>query len=151
MKKKFTPFKIAIILSVILLFGLLYFILTFKSQELAMNVFVIMLLIILFFGIIYVLLTNIQFYKDKVILNLYIYTEHNNYKMKFLKGPVIYYKDINRIDYHCNKDNNSKMNVVKIELKDNNKVLTININGYTRLQREQIKMYFNNIFKSRDN
>ena len=71
--------------------------------------------------------------------------------MKFLKGPVIYYKDINRIDYHCYKDKNSKMNVVKIELKDNNKILTININGYTRVQREQIKMYFNNIFKSRDN
>ena len=81
---------------------------------------------------------------------MYIYTEHNEYKNKFVKGPVIYYDNINRIDYQYYKDKRASMNIVKIELKDNNKNLIININAYTKSQQNQIKWYFNNIFKLKE-
>ncbi len=38
------------------------------------------------------------------------------------------------------------MNIVKIELKDNNKTVAININGFTKFQRAKIKKQLNDIF-----
>ena len=38
------------------------------------------------------------------------------------------------------------MNIVKIELKDNNKTAAININGFTKFQRAKIKKQLNDIF-----
>ena len=150
MKKKFIPFKIVIMLTIIFIIGVLYTILAFNEQELNIKIVLIVLYVLLFLGIIYTMFMNIQFEKDKVIINMYIYTEHNEYKNKFVKGPVIYYDNINRIDYQYYKDKRASMNIVKIELKDNNKNLIININAYTKSQQNQIKWYFNNIFKLRE-
>jgi flagellar basal body-associated protein FliL len=137
-------------LTIIFIIGVLYTILAFNEQELYINIVLIVLYVLLFLGIIYTMFMNIQFEKDKVIINMYIYTEHNEYKNKFVKGPVIYYDNINRIDYQYYKDKRASMNIVKIELKDNNKNLIININAYTKSQQNQIKWYFNNIFKLRE-
>ena len=104
MKKKFIPFKIVIMLTIIFIIGVLYTILAFNEQELYINIVLIVLYVLLFLGIIYTMFMNIQFEKDKVIINMYIYTEHNEYKNKFVKGPVIYYDNINRIDYQYYKD-----------------------------------------------
>jgi len=146
MKKKYFPIKAIIVLMIIFILGFLFAIISFNDLSLFEKIMIVICDIIILIGIVLLLFTYIEFDDEKVYLKLKTYSNYNELKAKILKGPKIFYKDINRIDYDDYKSKNGSMNIVKIELKDNNKTVAININGFTKFQRAKIKKQLNDIF-----
>jgi len=143
MKKHFRPTGSTAILIIISIIGFIIpFLIDDKPHRI---VFFIFGPIIFIFGFYMLLFTGITFYNDnvKIKLNLYLEEKPNSYTL--FKPIFLEYKNINRIDYGDFKYKGTRISLVRIELKYNNKPLMVNIQIYGRKKRKKIIELFNSI------
>lgn len=155
--KVFRPFKSMIQMSFVILLLILllvYAILTNQdySLQLWQIIFFAVMFLFLFVELIIASFPKITFSDERVLIKNIIGTKHKEHKPHLFKTLVLDFNEINSVNYtdYPGLRNNTHHYLAIIELKDNNKELKIDISGFFKKQREEIRKYFDDIFISRN-
>lgn len=145
MTRTFRPIFLFLILFVIILFLLAFGVFVLDEQPDKM---------LLYFGVIipfflvdiFVPTRYLRFTENRIETNINVITIVSKYKTGVFKKIVIEYNMINRIDYSDIKTKYAKYSLVNIELKDNNQLIILQTQGFSKWQRLKIHNLLENIF-----
>ena len=153
--RTFRPFKSMILISFVILIFILpfvYAILTNKDSSLQLwqVIFFVVIFLFLFVALIIASFSKITFSDERVLIKTSIKTKHKEYKPHLFKTLVLDFNEINSVNYTDYRGfRNTHYYYAIIELKDNNKVLEVNISDFSKKQREGIRKHFDDIFIAR--
>ena len=144
MTRTFRPILLFLILFVIILFLLAFGVFVLDEQPDKMLLY--FCVIILFLGDVFVPTRYLRFTENRIETNINVITLVSKYKTGVFKRIVIEYDMINRVDYSDIKTKYAKHCLVNIELKDNNQLIILQIQGFNKWQRIRINNLLEDIF-----